>query len=88
MSGFVSVLQRRCEIRQAGGTYQAVLQTYADHISAADYMDYDVTVKPVAELLAKESYLAISPDRDARELYRRCCDLCAERYNAYMTAVR
>ena len=47
-----------------------------------------MTVKPVAELLAKERYLAISPDRDVRELYRRCCDLCAERYNAYMTAVR
>ena len=65
-----------------------MLQAYADSISAADDMDYGLTVKPVAELLAKERYLAISPDRDVRELYRRCCDLCAERYNAYMTAVR
>ena len=88
VSGFVCVLRRRCEIRQAGGAYQAVLQAYADSISAADDMDYGLTVKPVAELLAKERYLAISPDRDVRELYRRCCDLCAERYNAYMTAVR
>ncbi len=88
VSVFLSNLIKKCNIREAGGLYKAVLEKYADYIASVDFMDYGSKVEPVLELLAKEEYLIVSPNKDIREAYIRCRDLCYEKYNAYMTAVR
>lgn len=85
---FARALQKKCEVRQAGGAYKTILRAYIQAVSAIDFMSYPNEIEPLAGLLAGESYLALSPDKEVRELYYRCREACGQKYNAYMSAVR
>ena len=86
IKGFVDSVHVRCELREAGGRYEAVLEEYETMLSAAD--TYDYRVRTLDELLKAESYLTISLNENVRKSYKKCCEMCSNLYNAYMTAAR
>jgi len=86
IKGFVNSVHVRCELREAGGKYEAVLEEYEAVLSAAD--TYDYRVRTLDELLKAESYLNISLNENVRKSYKKCCEMCSKLYNAYMTAAR
>ncbi len=85
---FCDKLRKRCEIREMKGIYKTVLQGYISYVSSIKYMRYESDIKPLSELLRNEDYLLMSPNKEVRDLYIQCCNLCRSKYNDYMTAVR
>lgn len=85
---YYNKLLRQCEFREANGAYKTLLQHYAQVIEQIDAQDYTDLVKPIREVLESENYLGASPHEDVRALYFRCMELCGQKYNGYMSAVR
>lgn len=86
VKGFVSEVNKRCEVRECGGRYADILKSYADMLNKAE--EYDTTVQTIQNLLNAEDYLCISEREEVRRLYVECCARCSALYNRYMTEAR
>lgn len=86
VKGFLKSLHNKCSVREAGGMYERVLESYVEELKTLK--EYNYRVRIIDELLKSEAYLCLSENENVRKLYGRCCDLCGGLYNAYMTAVR
>ncbi len=83
---FVGTVHRKCEQREAGGKYEAVLEIYLQQLKTAD--SYDYRVQLIEEILKSEDYLILSENENIRRLYSECIGICGKLYNDYMTASR
>ena len=83
---FVKDVHQRCELRECGGRYEAVLEGYLEYLKSEE--GYSSKARTLHDLLATEDYLCISPCEKVRQLYMECCKICSELYNQYMTAAR
>lgn len=85
---FYNELIEKCNFRIYEGFYIDILKNYLYILSKdVDYMYY-YEMKPLISILKCESYLRLSPDVNARELYIKCMEECNSLYNRYMTVVR
>lgn len=85
---FYEEMLKKCKIRRANGLYKSLLIQLTIDIEKIDCMAYDSEVKPIQEMLSYEGYLILSSNKDVRDLYSKCLELCNDKYNAYMTNVR
>ena len=89
VAGFVSVLHRRCEFREAGGAYEAMLDFWLVELAKAEADAHLYPrVEPLVEMMKQESYLVLSRRAPIREKYLLLCEKAGEVYNRYMSAVR
>ncbi len=85
---FYDDLIKLCEFRAGGQSYIQMLAQYLELLRKDGDYRYYYEMKPLIEILEKESYLEISPDDKIRKLYLECMAECSDLYNRYMTAVR
>ena len=86
VKGFVTEINKRCELRECGGRYAEILKNYTEILREAT--TYDYTVQQLEKLLKAEDYLCLSRRDNVREPYLECCAKCSELYNQYMTEAR
>ena len=86
VKGFVTEINKRCELRECDGRYADILKVYAETLQTAT--DYDYTVQQLEKLLKAEDYLCLSRRDNVRETYLECCTRCSELYGRYMTQAR
>lgn len=79
-------LKKQCEYTEADGKYEEILKNHLNYIKTLRYENYSKDVEPIAEILEKQGYLAISQNYKIRDLYFECLDLCNQKYNDYMDA--
>lgn len=79
---------KRCEIREDDGNYMKILKNLYDKIDLSDYMNYEFEIKPIEQMLNNEGYLILSPNKEIRDLYFKCIELCISKYNNYQSVVR
>lgn len=85
-----SKLKQLCKIREADGSYIAVMQYYLCTLSECDkdpIADYGQK-HCLIDLIRSEKYLLCSDNKKVRALYIQLGRRCSEIYDAYMTAVR
>ena len=68
--------------------YRQILEEYRELLTRPKGEEYYHEMKPLIEILERESYLRLCPQDEIRMLYLDCMEACSQLYNRYMTAVR
>lgn len=83
---FRQKLQKTCKYREAGGKYKNILEDILKTIRMPR-QNYP-SIKELAEIVERESYLLVSENQEVREIYIQIQEEIYSLYSEYMTAVR
>ena len=85
----LQVLLRKCSFREAGGAYENVLDYALSEMDAVKDTPYGYNqMLKLIEIMDKEDYLALSPNKRIREKYVRFLETKSRLYGQYMDVAR